>query len=709
MTFGHLIRYALTLKPGAAARGGWRHLKQSARGAINSARYANRCSFLPPDPDCQPSALLSTAVSMPPDTGSLARTCRSWLEHRFDLLGSGPVEVAVDGKPAGSDETHRFSDPAIDVQSCLLSQLNPGNRIRAAEVRKLISTGYDPIDWHIDFKSGYRWPANVVSEAIRYGHIAGVDIKVPWELARLQHLPLLAIAGTGSEDEQFQRELENQILDFIAANPPGWGVNWVCPMDIAIRAANMILAYDILRAAGRPLSRQFHGEFVASIRAHGQHVVQHLEWRGPVRGNHYLANIAGLTFVAAFLPSDTETNCWLAFSRQELESETARQFHDDGSNFEGSTCYHRLSAEFVTYATAVLLGLDDDRRRQLATVTPDAWPHQPPLQPPARHWSVKTDVFSNRHMARIQRMADFTCTVTKPDGRVVQIGDNDSGRFFKIGPVVGQPVGTPPDSLDHRALVAAIAGIIAQPEFDRFTGPAFEIESCLVRALTGRRQRFSFPLNRPDSASTGSSGTRPATRVTRTEIVLPDPALTEGLSTVTWPDFGLFIWRSERLFLSIRCGQIGQNGYGGHAHNDQLAIELQVDGKDWLADPGTCTYTADPVRRDAYRSVFAHATPRFHDVEPSSLKLGMFRLEDNANATVLRFDDRHFLGTHHAYRQPVFREIEIVADRIIVQDGIGGDHTVGVSPKTVEVFSGQELRDLFGLTLPFSAGYGLPA
>ena len=38
------------------------------------------------------------------------------------------------------------------------------------------------------------------------------------------------------------------------------------------------------------------------------------------------------------------------------------------------------------------------------------------------------------------------------------------------------------------------------------------------------------------------------------------------------------------------CLAVGQDGNGGHAHNDQLSIELNVDGEDWIADPGTYLY-----------------------------------------------------------------------------------------------------------------------
>ena len=49
------------------------------------------------------------------------------------------------------------------------------------------------IDWRRDFKTGRRWPLRHGSLLpIAYGD--GSDVKVPWELSRFQHLPLLAAA-----------------------------------------------------------------------------------------------------------------------------------------------------------------------------------------------------------------------------------------------------------------------------------------------------------------------------------------------------------------------------------------------------------------------------------------------------------------------------------------------------------------------------------
>jgi hypothetical protein len=57
-----------------------------------------------------------------------------------------------------------------------------------------------------------------------------------------------------------------------------------------------------------------------------------------------------------------------------------------------------------------------------------------------------------------------------------------------------------------------------------------------------------------------------------------EPEVLEDLQMRAFPYFVLYVFRSSRFYLSIRCGAIGQDGFGGHAHNDQLVIELKIDG-----------------------------------------------------------------------------------------------------------------------------------
>ena len=58
----------------------------------------------------------------------------------------------------------------------------------------------------------------------------------------------------------------------------------------------------------------------------------------------------------------------------------------------------------------------------------------------------------------------LTRAATRPDGRVVQIGDTDSGRLFKLTPTGRSEEGADgrgfcEETLDHRALVAGIGAL----------------------------------------------------------------------------------------------------------------------------------------------------------------------------------------------------------------------------------------------------------
>ncbi len=675
-----LFRYAFSLPPHVAAI---KALKWSGRLAAAAVRLlrdwpARTYAPLPGAPSLAARLKALSPDKAPPVNPALIR---HYLGHRFDLLGSGWTEVAY-GIAAKGFDGHAYPAAAAWNEDAAGRRLNAGNRARAAEIRALIGNGYAPIDWQIDFKSGFRWSERRPSKMIFYGHKPGADVKVPWELARLQHLPQLAIAyGAGGEDE-LKEEFRNQVLDFLAANPPRFGVNWSCAMDVAIRAANMCLGLDLFRAAGAEFDSPFMAEFQSALTAHGRHIRQNLEWHPRHRANHYLADICGLLFIAAYLPKSAETRKWMDFAYPQFTAEVMRQFTPDGANFEASTCYHRLSGEMAVYTSALVIGLAKEGEAP----------------------------FPADYLVRLERIAEFTIHATKPDGHVVQVGDNDSGRFFNLTPALHDRENPADDHLDHldhldhRALVAAVAGLFDRDDFREFAGGNFAADSAVVRALSGGKTMQAAHTPMIARGRLVKIGPEAPPGGTETVIRLPDPGVLEGLVTAAYPDFGLYIFRSARFFMSIRSGPIGQNGNGGHAHNDQSAVELQIDGEDWLADPGTYVYTPAPALRDDYRSVLAHAAPRHGTEEPARLDLGLFRLEDRARAICLRFDDGGFHGVHHGFGRAMHRIVDIGRGRISIRDVIepGGGET-----ESVTVTSAGELRLHLGLSLPFSPGYGI--
>ena len=66
--------------------------------------------------------------------------------------------------------------------------------------------------------------------------------------------------------------------------------------------------------------------------------------------------------------------------------------------------------------------------------------------------------------------------------------------------------------------------------------------------------------------------------------------------------------RCDDDYIIISAGPNGQNGNGGHCHNDKLSFELHLKGRDIIVNPGSYTYTGDYRFRDVFRGTSYHDT-----------------------------------------------------------------------------------------------------
>ncbi len=266
------------------------------------------------------------------------------------------------------------------------------------------------IDWQRDFKAGRRWPdAHISRLPVVLGE--GSDIKVPWELSRCQHLPLLSAAFRVSGEQRFLAELGAQLSSFIATNPVEFGTSWSCTMDVAIRAANWVAALCMAMPAASRAS--WLEPALASLLLHCRFIRSHMEW-GEVRGNHYLADVVGLLIACAPFSDSDEGRAWARWATAALEREMFHQVRRDGCDHEASIPYHRLVTELFLCATQAADAL-----------------------------CPKT--LSAGYRERLQRMLDFASDYTRPDGLAPQIGDADDGRFLPLETYGADP-------RDHRHL-----------------------------------------------------------------------------------------------------------------------------------------------------------------------------------------------------------------------------------------------------------------
>jgi hypothetical protein len=283
------------------------------------------------------------------------------LRHEFDLLGSGPFTP---------DDPDRPADAA----------------------------GYRPIDWYLDPVSGQRFPRGIALLSWNFEQMrpARADIKLPWELARCQHWPLLGQAFRLTGDDRFAIEIERELRDFMEANPIGSAVNWACTMDVALRAANWAIGLDLVRGCS-VLTADFWADAYRALFEHGTFIETHLENNYGVTSNHFLSNVVGLFFLAAIFDDLPLGRAWDRQCRAWLVQEMQVQVLADGADFESSVPYHRLMIELFLGAVR----LADYKGA--------------PLPPGMR--------------SRLRDMVAFLAAVQRPDGLMPQVGDADDGRL----------------------------------------------------------------------------------------------------------------------------------------------------------------------------------------------------------------------------------------------------------------------------------------
>lgn len=621
--------------------------------------------------------------------------------HTFDLLGSGWCKVYY-GMAAHGVEGNVY--PTGDVVSAdhegrwLSVQIPSANLLYAKKVWALIDRGYEPIPWQMDFKSGYTWSAKTWYTEVAYGHLPGVDIKVPWELARMQHLPMFARAFGMVEKaarDVYAREFRNEILDFIALNPPQFGVNWRCTMDVGIRVANWLVAYDLFKAFGASFDDGFERILASSVYDHGRHIIRNLEYSPDLRSNHYLSDIVGLLFAALHLPSTDETDAWLAFALQELVSEMTHEFHEDGSNFEGSTSYHRLSTELMLYSALFAVQMDPARRNRVKAYKCSLHHVQPSLKPLEKQaFDLDRDeIFPEWFWERLAKALRFTSDLLHEDGTIPQVGDNDSGRFLKMNPVYdvlteddavakyGNLKGFPAmqdvlyydeNILNHEHLEGAYRALCG-----RDIDAPVSFETAFLQFLAKK-----IPTVHPaDNVLLSDDSVRvkdfvdalPAADLDMQEYHFLKPKeQVSALYCYPYEGMGLYIFKSSHLYMTVRCGEVGQNGNGGHAHNDQLSITLRIDGKDVIIDPGTYLYTSLPERRNEFRSTAVHFTVQKAGGEQNPWhpgSEGLFSMmHETTFAKVLLLTPNAIVMEHSGFGDKVYRVVEILEDEVFVRD-----------------------------------------
>lgn len=380
------------------------------------------------------------------DSSMLILQADEIMNHQFNLLGSGLTKVDYKLKPKG-------------IEGIIFD-----NKTKFTPNSSMLSSNYNPINWTVDFKSGYQWNKNLFySKIITSGNKVGIDIKVPWELSRCQHLCILGNAYRITGDEKYANEIKNQIIDWINNNPYCCGPNWVCAMDVGIRASNWLVALELVSESNIFQDKEFLLYFSKSIFHHQEYLLNNLEWRSTLTSNHYLSDIVGIFFISTYFPHFKNSEKINKKFMINIEEEIFKQTYKSGMNSEGSTSYHRLVLELFAYSA--LLAQENDK-------------------------------FSKSFLQRLKQMFRFSYNIQNDKGEIPQIGDNDSGLFFKFSNI---------DLLNHSYL-NKLYKIIFKEDIKSYQ----DNKNILVDSQTGvfvyKKDKLFFLIYNGDNGQKGNGG-----------------------------------------------------------------------------------------------------------------------------------------------------------------------------------------------------------
>lgn len=257
-----------------------------------------------------------------------------------------------------------------------------------------------PIDWQKDYKIGFRWTPAYFRDIEYNNPERPSDVKMAWELSRLQWAIPLGQAWLLTGDERYPMAAKTLLDEWIDANPYAGSVNWSCTMEVALRIFTWTWFFHVFQNACSWSDEAFRIKFLTALLLHAEFTERHIE-SSDINGNHFTADAAGLVIAGLFFGEGKDAERWASIGWDELERELPLQVPADGVDFEASTAYHRLVLELFLL--------------------------------PARYRQVCGKSVTPFYATRLKAMARFVAVYSCPDGTCPLWGDADDARTLPFG------------------------------------------------------------------------------------------------------------------------------------------------------------------------------------------------------------------------------------------------------------------------------------
>ncbi|MFQ5631851.1 MAG: alginate lyase family protein, partial [bacterium] len=400
------------------------------------------------------------------------------------------------------------------------------------------------IQWQNDPRTGFKYPKGFYHDIDIFSSNGKVDIKHVWELNRLQFLIELAKAWYVTGQGKYRFEIDAVVADWHTSNPYKTGVAWTSALEVGVRAFSLFWTLNFYLAAGNPSVRTVH-LLLKLLYLSGRYINENLSiYFSPF--NHLIGEAAALFMIGYLFPGFLDAEEWRDRSWEVLVSQVDKQFHEDGGSVEQATFYHHFTLGFYIQCVAFL------------------------MQNGGR---VPEQMFR-----RIEKATEFAMYLTRPDGTMPWIGDNDAARslYFSF-----------PAHWDFRGFQAIGAIWFGRSDMKN------------VAVELGEEAYWLLPAKEHEKF----------VQIPTIEPVVPFVHLKTSGYTVLRTG-----WQPQDHFSFIDCGQIAAGLFSdgtpsaAHGHADLLSFEIAPYGESLLIDPGFSNYRGGYRWHTHFRSTAAHNT-----------------------------------------------------------------------------------------------------
>lgn len=408
------------------------------------------------------------------------------------------------------------------------------------------------INWLKHPVSGVRAPTHHFSRVSYAADALGGDVKFLWELNRHAQLIRLGQAYWLTRRPEYARSAVALLESWLQQNPPGTGINWISVVDVSFRTIGWCWLWTLTSDSDAWTDERI-ARLVWAI-AHAGRFIARYDSVHHSPNTHLTGEALGLLYIGTVFPELKQSAGWRALGIDILAEEVPNQFLTDGMHYERCTGYHRYNLEFYLHALAI-----------------------------AR---AEGGVWTNAFLDPVERAAQVSSALRRPDGTWPVLGDEDGGACVRL---------STRDVTDQNELLVVAAALLGRDDLRVGLGPDMTCVAWWLLDDAAWQRLFAAPADArpgPSSASLRESG----------YYVARDD------------------WQSTSWYCAVDAGPHGGDTTG-HAHTDVGHVEI-AHGAEWISvDPGCSVYTSEPELRNWFRGQRAHASVIVDDVElatPSS-------------------------------------------------------------------------------------------